>query len=261
MISIRERLKKIALLKALVVTARIYRNKYGALTKTKLLFGFFSDFRSFRAINTNEKAPAPLDLLHPRIFDKTSVTNVGVVYFYQDTWCARKVFDARPGHHYDIGSKVELVGILSQFTPTTMIDIRPINLSLEGLAFVAGNILSLPFTDESVHSLSSICVIEHIGLGRYGDALDPIGSEKAARELVRVIAPNGNLYISLHVDRENAVHFNAHRTFTRDYALEMFAPLELVEEKYIYGDKLSLAYDPARGFGTGLYHFRKSKPE
>src|SRR5207253_10606962 len=62
-------------------------------------------------------------------------------------------------------------------------------------------LLSLPFADRSVESLSCLHVAEHVGLGRYGDELDPEGTVKAARELQRVVAPAGRLYFALPVGR------------------------------------------------------------
>jgi SAM-dependent methyltransferase len=193
----------------------------------------------------------------PYMEDKTAVTPLDPTYFFQDTWAAGKIFRDRPAEHHDVGSSAMTVGILSQFVPTTMIDIRSIDLKLPGLTYVEGSILSLPFKDNAIHSLSSLCVIEHIGLGRYGDAIDAFGSEKAASELQRVLAVNGNLYISLPVDCECRVYFNAHRAFTRDYVIELFGSLVLEDEKYHYGRELVDKYDPAREFGTGLFHFRK----
>jgi hypothetical protein len=52
-------------------------------------------------------------------------------------------------------------------------------------------------------------------------------------------------------------YFNAHRAFTRDYAVSLFSPLKLIEERYIYGDRMYETYDRSIGFGTGLYHFKK----
>ena len=138
-----------------------------------------------------------------------------------------------------------------------MIDIRPINLKLDNLSFIKADILSLPLKNGSVESISSICVIEHIGLGRYGDKLDPFGSEKAISEIKRVLSAKGNLYISLPVDSENKIYFNAHRAFTREYILSLFSPLKLIEEKYIYKNELADNYDKTKGFGTGLFHFKK----
>ena len=142
-----------------------------------------------------------------------------------------------------------------------MIDIRPIDLDLPNLFFRRGSILALPFDDDSIESLSSLCVVEHIGLGRFGDPIDPYGSEKAAKELKRVLNPGGNLYFSVPVDDACRVYFNAHRAFTRDYVISLFASLELVDEKYHYGRAMFDAYDSAKGFGTGLYHFRKASQE
>ena len=132
------------------------------------------------------------------------------------------------------------------------------NIKLANLFFIKGDILSLPFKDSSLKSISSICVIEHIGLGRYGDKIDPFGSEKAIAELIRILATGGSLYVSLPVDKENTVYFNAHRAFTRNYILKLFQPLKLMEEKYIYKSGLLDFYDQSKGFGTGLFYFKKS---
>ncbi len=256
--TVKVRIKKIPLVKMAIISYRLLKTKQKKSEKIPLLRDFFSDFKKYKAINNNDIFKLPLENLKPCIFEKTDTTLVDPVYFYQDSWCTKKIFDNKPEHHYDIGSKAEMIGIISQFVPTTMIDIRPVNLHMPGFSFQTGNILHLPFTDNSLGSVSSICVVEHIGLGRYGDTLDPHGSEKALTELKRVLAPGGNLYISVPVDNYNKIYFNAHRAFTRDYILHLLKPLHLEEEKYIYGRELYDAYDPSHGFGTGLYHVRKT---
>lgn len=255
---IRKYFKKIPSAKALIFILRSVKNKYSLIKRTKLLYGFFSDYFKYKKINNNKNIKFSVKDAYPRIYDKTIITPIDPVYFYQDAWCARKIIENTPVHHCDVGSKAEMVGIISQFIPTTMIDIRPLEIKLHGLSFLKGSILSLPFKDGEIASLSSICVIEHIGLGRYGDELDSFGTEKATKELARVLSPNGNLYISVPVDIENKVYFNAHRAFTRDYVLELFKSLKLIEEKYIYGNNLVDEYSQSNGFGTGLYHFKKT---
>ncbi len=254
-----QQLKRIPLFKVVVISLRAFKNKYNLISKLNLLRAFFADHRAYKKINTNKRFSLKTEDLYPRIYDKTSTTPVDPVYFYQDAWCAKKIFEHKPTHHYDIGSEAGMIGIISQFTPTTMIDIRPLNLSIKGLSFIKGSILDLPFKRGEIDSLSSICVLEHIGLGRYGDPLDSFGSEKAFKEMVRVLATGGSLYISVPVDDENRVYFNAHRAFTRDYILELVQGLTLVEEQYIYGSDMQSTYDPQKGFGTGLYHFKKQK--
>ncbi len=253
----RKLMKKIAPLKIAAVSFRALKGKNNALKRAMELVSFFNDYWKYKRMPSGNFA-LKMEDLYPRLGDKTSSTPLDPVYFFQNAWCAGKIFASKPERHFDVGSDAKLVGIISQFTPTTMVDIRPLPVKLAGLDFVQGNITALPFQDGEIDSLSSICVIEHIGLGRYGDPLDPFGSEKAAKELKRVLASGGNLYVSLPVDSENKTYFNAHRAFTREYVLELFAPLELIEEKYVYGKEVSEKYDSEKGFGTGLFHFKKT---
>jgi len=251
-------LKKITPLKYLVVVARTFIIRPGIFRRVLALISFFSDYRRYRNLDKNTSYSLESADLFPRIYDKTQTTNVDPVYFIQGCWCAGKIFKAHPERHYDIASQAIMVGIISQFVPTVMIDIRPLSVFVPGLSFVKGDITKLPFRDGEIESLSSICVIEHIGLGRYGDPLDQFGTEKAVKELTRVLAKGGNLYISVPVDTESKVYFNAHRAFTRDHVMSLFNTMTLIEEKYIYGRDLVHSYNPAKGFGTGLYHFKKN---
>jgi hypothetical protein len=234
-----------------------YGMKFAWLKGIFALGGFVGEYRMFRRLDGNSNFKASANYLYPCLIDRTAQTPVEPVYFFQDTWAARKIFELKPSHHYDVGSHAVTVGIISQFTPVTMIDLRPIGIVLENLHFEYGSILELPFPDKTIESLSSLCVVEHIGLGRYGDPLDAWGSEKAAGELQRVLKPGGNLLISVPVDAECRVYFNAHRTFTRQYVIELFSNLKLVEERYIYGTRVHASYEPDYGFGTGLFHFQK----
>lgn len=236
---------------------RVFKHEHGLLKNVYSLAHFYAELLKYKKTNANKSFSMDIGDIYPRLHDNTGHTPVGIVYFYQDTWCAKKIFTQKPQHHYDVGSYAEMVGIISQFVPTTMIDIRPIDVKLPNLSFLKGSITALPFPDKEVKSISSICVIEHVGLGRYGDPVDPYGSEKSARELVRVLAQNGNLYITVPVDETNKVYFNAHRAFTREYILSLFSTLKLEEEKYLYGNKLFDTYDPGKGFGTGFYHFTR----
>lgn len=218
---------------------------------------YIRDYRQLLKSPQNQHFPLTFREFIPCLSDRTAHTPLEPIYFYQDTWAAGIVFRLKPEHHFDVGSSAMTIGILAQFVPLTMVDIRPIALKLQNLHFQEGSILSLPFADGSIKSISSLCVVEHIGLGRYGDPIDPWGSEKAIAELRRVLAKGGHLLISVPVDDANKVQFNAHRTFTREYLCQLFAELQIVEERYIYGSTLYDSYDPAKGFGTGLYHLTK----
>jgi len=193
--------------------------------------------------------------LYPCLNDSTNVTPIEPIYFYQDAWAFEHIVKKRPSMHVDIGSHHKFVALLSKVVPVTMVDIRPLSISMSSIAFQAGSILDLPFPDNSLPSVSSICVIEHIGLGRYGDPLDAWGTEKALAELKRVLIPGGNLYISLPIEDQNKIYFNAHRAYKEEYMLELFSPFEVMDKKYICGNQFTGIRSP--GFSTGCYFLRK----
>ncbi|MEI8232353.1 MAG: DUF268 domain-containing protein [bacterium] len=218
---------------------------------------FLLSLRKYNLLKSNPAFSHPEKYLYPCLTDNTVGTPIEPIYFYQNSWAAGKLFGLKPKKHVDVGSSASAIGIISQFVPTTMVDIRPLPVKLANLTFVKGSILKLPFKDKSLETISSICVVEHIGLGRYGDKLDQFGSEKAIKELKRVVKKGGYLIITVPVDTENRIYFNARRAFTRDYILTLFEDCRLVEEKYIYGFDFQNTYDSSLGFGTGLYLFKK----
>jgi SAM-dependent methyltransferase len=179
-------------------------------------------------------------------------------YFYQDTWAFHKIVQQKPDSHLDIGSTALLVGCLAGVLPTISLDFRPLPVQLKGLRTMSGSITQLPFADGSVESISSLCVIEHIGLGRYGDPLDPEGTQKAAQELSRVLAPGGNLYVSAPCGR-SYIAFNAHRSFDKEEFINFFPTLTLKEFALVnaQGTTDKINPDPQSGLHVGLFHFTK----
>jgi SAM-dependent methyltransferase len=214
---------------------------------------FWEGYRQYQRLAPPEARLQPRHLL-PCLGDDTAQTEIEPIYFYQDAWAFEKIVQQRPPWHVDVGSHHKFVALLSKVVPLTMVDLRPLSLPLESLKFQPGSILALPFADRSVPSVSSLCVIEHIGLGRYGDALDPRGTEKAAAELQRIVQPGGLLYVSAPLDDENRIYFNGHRAFTEDYLLGLFRTFDVLERRYIFGKEFGSRLQ--RGFGTGCYHLR-----
>jgi len=168
-----------------------------------------------------------LDTL-PCIHERTATTPFDRHYFYQDIWAFRKIGESRTPYHIDIGSKIDFVGMLTVITQTMFIDIRPLKVQAENFTSLSCSIIALPFRDSSVQSISCLHVAEHIGLGRYGDSLDPFGTLKAAKELSRVLAPNGNLYFSLPIGKPR-LRFNGERIHSPQQILNYFKELVLVE--------------------------------
>jgi SAM-dependent methyltransferase len=183
-------------------------------------------------------------------------------YFHQDVWAGRHIQRCAPKRHVDVGSSVAgFVAHLLCFRELEYVDLRPLRTNVSGLHFRQGDLLSgLPYEDGSLESLSCLHVVEHIGLGRYGDPVDPSGWRKAIRELVRVLAPGGVLYFSTPIGQER-LEFDAHRVFTPTSILDAFAGLELAEFS-IVDDRGNLVpdADPARFDGwycAGLFRFVK----
>jgi SAM-dependent methyltransferase len=173
--------------------------------------------------------------VNPFINDKYSSAGDTGQYFYQDIWAFRRIQKTRPNWHVDVGSRMIFVGMLTTITRVTFIDVRTIQCDLTNFETKIGDITNLPYPDNSIPSLSCLHVAEHIGLGRYGDKLDPKGTEKAVAELIRVLAPDGNLFFSVPVAKEERVYFNSHRLYSISTILKMFSSLDIVELSGIDG--------------------------
>ena len=59
-------------------------------------------------------------------------------------------------------------------------------------------------------SVSCLHTIEHFGLGRYGDNLDPIGHFNGLKNICSLISISGTLYLS-HPTGFSRTEFNGHR--------------------------------------------------
>jgi SAM-dependent methyltransferase len=200
---------------------------------------------------------------YPCLFDRTSITPIDSHYFYQDIWAFKLIQRFGAPDHVDVGSRAIYVGMLSAITHVTFIDVRPLRVSLDNFESQRGSVLEMPFESDSVASLSCLHVAEHIGLGRYGDPLDPEGTKKAARELVRVLASGGHLYFSLPIGKPR-VQFNAHRVHSPQQILDYFRGLDLVDFAAVNeGEFYPLANpeDFAQAtYACGLFHFTKRRP-
>jgi len=188
--------------------------------------GFIKDLITYSRLKGAERVRF-LDIL-PRIHEKTQTTGFDRHYFYQDIWAAQKIYKSKIGYHIDVASRAIFAGLLTSFTKVAFIDIRPLEVKLENFESIKGDILALPFKDNSVQSLSCLSVAEHIGLGRYGDKLNPLGTKEACRELSRVLAPGGNLYFSVPVGKPRLC-FNGMRIHSPEQIIEYFNNLKLIE--------------------------------
>lgn len=139
-------------------------------------------------------------------------------------------------------------------------DIRPLHARVQNPIPISGSIIRLPFADNSVDSLSCLHVAEHLGLGRYGDPLDPNGTQKGIKELIRILAKGGRLYFSIPLGLPR-VCFNAHRIHSPQQILDYFGNLELVDfsgvNKGSYHKNISPCKFSDAGYACGYFEFLK----
>lgn len=201
--------------------------------------------------------------LSPILCDNTASTQTGGGhYFYQDVWALSHVAELCPSEHHDFGSRLD--GFSAQATavcPVIYYDIRPPSFAIPNFHFRKADLLSLPLDRESIFSASCLHVLEHIGLGRYGDVIDPRGIEKAMKELQRVMAKGGNLLLSMPVGRPR-VEFNAQRVVDPEWPREVLNDLRLVEFAVVSDDNSFIKNVQPRDFSNqryacGMYLFKR----
>ena len=191
-------------------------------------------------------------------------------YFNQDLLVASLIAKAKPRRHIDVGSSFTgFVAHVASFRAIEVLDIRPLEkIYHPHISFLQKDLtLADPKFRGVTDSLSCLHTIEHFGLGRYGDNIDPEGHLKGFQNLVDLLEPGGTLYISFPIGAEDAVHFNAHRVFHPRSILDWplrDGPLRLTD--FSFEDDLHRLHQhvpldesvPDLAFGCGIYTFQKT---
>jgi len=158
-------------------------------------------------------------------------------YFQQDLYVASQIFLANPTRHIDVGSRIDgFVAHVAAFREIEVVDIRPLGYINENIKFLQLDIIdkdSIPH--EICDSLSCLHTIEHIGLGRYGDAIDPDGWLTALDNLLAMLKPGGVLYLSAPIG-EGSIEFDAHRLFSLPDLRQAIADRASVSTIAVIGD-------------------------
>lgn len=233
-------------------------------SKFRALPIFIRNWFRYRQLNRDKSFKVRIGDIYYTSYNRYSKAGTSGHYFYQDIWAAKHLYDNCVKNHVDVGSRVDgFIGHILPFCQVSYVDIRPLDATVEGLEFCTGSILEMPFLDNSVPSITCLHVIEHIGLGRYGDPVEPNGHLKAATELVRVLMPGGELLLGTPVGRERLC-FDAHRIFDPETILNAFGSLELKEFSLIddsgEGIIRNASFEQGRRckYGCGLFVFKKT---
>ena len=243
--------------------AALYRLR--KLTRTLFIL---SDYVAFRRGLKHKQSRFPLrwNDFSPCVGEKTGSTYFDRHYVYHPAWAARVLARTKPESHTDISSVLQFSAILSAFLPVKFYDYRVAHLNLSNLSSSKADLVQLPFPDDSVMSLSSMHTVEHVGLGRYGDPIDPDGDLKAMSELKRVLAPGGSLLFVVPIG-EPRIAFNAHRVYGYRQIREYFADLTMKEFALIpqHEEDGDLIYNASEEqvdkevYGCGCFWFVKDR--
>jgi len=199
-------------------------------------------------------------------------------YFWQDLIVARWIHDARPEKHVDVGSRVDgFVAHVACFRQIEVLDIRPISTPIPGVVFKQADLMSRESLPKVLgagvgycDSLSCLHALEHFGLGRYGDPIDPLGHERGIANLAQLVQLGGTFYLSTPIGQER-VEFNANRVFDPRsivccaeaagmtlQKLIVITPANGPQESAV--DSVALAELALQRYQLGLFIFSKTNP-
>ena len=112
-------------------------------------------------------------------------------------------------------------------------------------------------------SVSSLHVIEHFGLGRYGDPIDYFGYLKAIDNISKILVSGGTFYFSVPIGPQR-IEFNAHRVFSVEHLLQILSKkfiidtFSYVDDRGDFFEKVELTEDRIKSnfscnFGCGIF--------
>ena len=226
---------------------------------------FIFDLIQYKRLN------GKIDYLYPVIGENMeSSGQIMPHYFYQDLIVASYIFKNKPLKHVDIGSRLDgFVSHVASFREIEIFDIRDNKIKHKNIKF---NKIDLNNINEQLvnytDSLSCLHTIEHFGLGRYGDQIDPHGYKKGLENLCRILKKDGLLYISFPISKKTKVVFNSERIFHPLDILKWKTELDLNLEKFEYiDDEENIFYNVNLielninhlVNGCGIYTFKKTK--
>ena len=220
------------LLQSLAALPRYVRQYVDFSSKAKAISG---------ELISNRLSTCRMGLAYPVLTDyrKSAGANSGH-YYHQDLYVAKKIHRDCPDMHLDIGSRIDgfVAHLLSFGQKTILGDVRPLIDNDENLSSIIIDLSILPETAVKTQylSISSLHVVEHVGLGRYGDKVDPAGHIKAIRHLSLLLAKGGVIYLSFPISSQSRIEFNAHRVLSIAEAYAIFAEVGLTVTDFAYVD-------------------------
>jgi hypothetical protein len=140
--------------------------------------------------------------LYPILGQNSSLAGeIGGHYFFQDLFVAKRLLEENPRRHIDVGSRIDgFVAHVACARGLDVVDVRPVTVRIPNVRFRQLDMTKgVPAELRGAYdSASCLHALEHFGLGRYGDELDPRGCEKGLQALSQLLSPRGRLYQGAH---------------------------------------------------------------
>lgn len=249
----------------------------GGLVPFQFVFGFKfgnlpswfkNDYKKFKSL-TND-VEFPISDSFPILSERgESAGTTKTHYFVQDLYVAQKLFDNNPQKHVDIGSRIDgFVAHVASFRKIELLDIRKMESNIKNVSFKQADLMdsgNLPI--DYCDSISSLHALEHFGLGRYGDPIDPEGHIKGFNNITKILKSGGIFYFSVPMGRQR-IEFNAHRVFgmpyllklvSKDYEIKSFAYLDDESDLHTDADLTDENINKSFGceYGCAIFELKK----
>lgn len=101
---------------------------------------------------------------------------------------------------------------------------------IDELKCIMGDIRETNFQDSFFDVVLAISTVEHIGLGRYGDSIDPYGDENTMKEIIRIMANNAVFLMTVPFGKRSIN--KTHRVYSEESLLTLLSEFKIENIEY-----------------------------
>jgi hypothetical protein len=201
--------------------------------------------KNLRDFNSLALDSFPMGAPYPCLLDRRAQAGeASGHYFHQDLTVAQRIFESKTSNHLDVGSRIDgFVAHVASFMKIDVLDIRPMKTTAKNITFHQWDLMSNELGEiQTYDSVSCLHALEHFGLGRYGDSINPDGWIEGLEALTAITRPGGTLYLSVPIGPER-IEFDAHRVFSLS-RLRSKLDSDFVFLDFIYVDDFGNHHEP-----------------